>query len=145
MRRTLAVALVFALRIGAPAFAAGPEAVVYKDPLCSCCAAYAEYLGANGFAVIVVNDEDLGARHAAAGTPADYEGCHLTMIDGYAVEGHVPVAVIAKLLDERPDIAGITLPGMPEGSPGMGGDKAAPFVIYGFRSDGSAPLAYAVD
>jgi hypothetical protein len=64
-------------------------------------------------------------------------------VDGYVVDGHVPVNVIRKLLSQRPTIAGITLPGMPEGSPGMTGVKRKPFIIYAIYKDGKKPTIYA--
>ncbi len=64
------------------------------------------------------------------GIPADMQGCHTTVINEYFVEGHVPIEAVRKLLDERPLIDGIALPGMPQGSPGMGGEKMLRFVIY---------------
>ena len=73
----------------------------------------------------------------------DFQGCHLTYIDGYVVSGHVPVATVNQLLSERPRIKGVTLPGMPMGSPGMNGQKTAPFTIYEI-GDG-APKVYAVE
>jgi hypothetical protein len=73
------------------------------------------------------------------------EGCHTAFIDGYVVDGHVPVAVIEKLLTERPAIAGITLPGMPMGSPGMVGEKTEPFTVYAVTKDGKAPTIYATE
>ena len=66
-------------------------------------------------------------------------------VDGYVVGGHVPVEVIRKMLSERPAIAGITLPGMPMGSPGMSGEKTEPFVIYAVTKDGAQPTAYATE
>lgn len=68
--------------------------------------------------------------------------CHTTLIDGYVVEGHVPVPLIERLLRERPEIPGIALPGMPQGSPGMSGIKAEPFTIYTISP--AAPRIYAV-
>jgi hypothetical protein len=141
----LALLVASAFLHAAPLRADPSEVVLYKDPACSCCAAYAEYLRANGFQVTVVEEEDLAARHAAAGTPEGFEGCHLGMVEGYVVEGHVPVAVIAKLLAERPDLSGISLPGMPEGSPGMGGEKGEPFVVYGFGGSLGRPVPFAID
>jgi hypothetical protein len=70
------------------------------------------------------------------------QGCHTMFVEGYVVDGHVPVDVIRKLLTERPRIAGITLPGMPEGSPGMTGRKNAAFVIYAVSKD-APPAVYA--
>ncbi|MGH6719222.1 MAG: DUF411 domain-containing protein [Alphaproteobacteria bacterium] len=147
--RALITALVVAL---APAFApaadAATQVTLYKDPLCGCCAAYADYLRDHGFAVTVIETEEIDAAHARAGTPEGFEGCHLTMIEGYAVEGHVPVGAIAKLLAERPAIVGLSVPGMPEGSPGMGGVADGPLTVYRFgATDGGdpAPAPYAVE
>jgi hypothetical protein len=64
--------------------------------------------------------------------PPEFEGCHTIEIGGYVVEGHVPATIIRKLLKERPNIRGISLPGMPDGSPGMSGIKREPFVVYEF-------------
>ena len=80
-----------------------------------------------------------------AGVPADLEGCHTLMVDGYVVDGLVPVDIVKKLLTERPAITGITLAGMPAGAPGMGGSKAGPFTVYAFTKDGKAPTVYATE
>ncbi len=106
------------------------NATLFKDPQCSCCEGYADYLRANGFDVKIVNTHDLSMINEQHGVPADLQGCHVTMIDGYVVGGHVPVKIIKRLLSEKPKITGITLPGMPEGSPGMYGKKTGPFQIY---------------
>ena len=70
-------------------------------------------------------------------------GCHTTLVEGYVVEGHVPIGAVLRMLDERPAIRGISLPGMPAGSPGMFGEKAQPFTIY--EIDDGAPKVYAVE
>src|SRR6266536_1397048 len=106
------------------------NATLFKDPQCSCCEGYADYLRGNGFDVKVVNTHDLAMMNEQHGVPAELQGCHVTMIDGYVVGGHVPVKVIKRLLSEKPAITGITLPGMPNGSPGMYGKKTEPFQIY---------------
>jgi hypothetical protein len=106
------------------------SATLYKDPQCGCCEEYAKYLERNGFDVTVKPTHDLALIKRQAGVPERLEGCHTTMIDGYVVEGHVPVNTIDRLLTERPDIMGISLPGMPQGSPGMTGRKTEPFTIY---------------
>ena len=115
-----------------PAWAgdASKQVTLYKDPQCSCCEGYADYLRKNGFEVKVVNTHDLALIKEENGVPANLQGCHTSMIDGYVVEGHVPVDVLNRLLTEKPKIKGISLPGMPEGSPGMTGRKSAPFTIY---------------
>jgi hypothetical protein len=128
-----------------PALAESIQAVLYKNPQCSCCESYAAYLNQNGFQVEVKSTNDLTEISAKAGVPADLEGCHTMFIEGYVVDGLVPVDVIQKLLKERPAIAGITLPGMPMGAPGMAGSKSGPFTIYAISKTGAAPTVYAVE
>lgn len=132
LKLLMRIALGFVLVMPATAFAddASREAVLYKNPQCGCCEGYATYLRDNGFTVTVKPTHELGPMSRAAGIPEEFEGCHLTFIDGYVVSGHVPVKTVNRLLSERPDIKGITLPGMPMGSPGMSGIKSEPFTIY---------------
>ena len=106
------------------------KATMFKRPYCSCCDGHAEHLRANGFEVKIVQTEKLDALRQQHNVPQRFEGCHTLLIDGYVVEGHVPASVIHTLLKQRPRIRGISLPGMPDGSPGMSGKKTAPFVIY---------------
>lgn len=106
------------------------EVTLYKNPQCGCCESYAEYLRQNGFTVTVKPTHELARMSRDAGIPDDFQGCHLSMIEDYVVSGHVPVGTVNKLLTERPRIKGITLPGMPLGSPGMGGDRQEPFTVY---------------
>ena len=113
------------------------RATLYKDPSCGCCAEYAEYLRRNGFDVAVVDTADLPEVKRFHGVPAPLQGCHTTVVGGYVVEGHVPAAAIERLLAEKPAIRGVSLPGMPEGSPGMAGAKKAPFTIFAITEDGS--------
>ena len=127
-----------------PASSAKPiRATLYKNPECTCCEGYATYLRSNGFEVDVKPTNDLNQISEKAGVPEKYQGCHTMFVDGYVVDGHVPVDVVRKLLSERPPIAGITLPGMPTGSPGMFGKKTRPFVIYAVTKGGNAPTVYA--
>lgn len=126
-----------------PALAAPTQATLYKTPQCGCCEGYAAYLRQNGFVVDVKPTNDLAQLSQNAGVPEQLQGCHTMFIENYVVDGHVPVNVIRKLLSERPNIAGITLPGMPEGSPGMTGRKSGPFLIYSVTKDGAAPTVYA--
>jgi hypothetical protein len=128
-----------------PAVAAPIRAILYKDPQCGCCEGYAAYLRQNGFAVDVKTTNDLAEISRKAGVPSELQGCHTMFVDGYVVDGHVPIKTIRKLLSERPAIAGITLPGMPTGSPGMTGKKTAPFKIYAVNKDGTPPTVYATE
>ena len=140
-RRTALAGLLLA---GLPAktFAAAIPVTLYKAPDCSCCEGYAAYLKQNGFDVTVTPTNDLAEISRKAGVPAEYQGCHTAFIEGYVVDGHVPVAAIRKLLAERPAIAGITLPGMPMGSPGMAGEKTEAFTVYAVTKNGAAPAVY---
>lgn len=118
-------------------------ATLYKNPQCSCCESYADYLRENGYQVTVKATHDLTMIKREHDVPEQLDGCHTTLIDGYVVEGHVPVNSINKLLAERPQIKGISLPGMPQGSPGMTGEKTEPFTIY--EIGGGASKVYAVE
>jgi hypothetical protein len=115
---------------------AAHKAHLYKNPQCGCCEQYADYLRRNGFEVTVEATHDLSLINRDHGVPEHLEGCHTTLLDGYVIEGHVPVAMINRLLGERPAITGISLPGMPMGSPGMAGEKTEPLVIYEITKDG---------
>jgi hypothetical protein len=119
------------------------QATLYKNPQCSCCEGYAQYLEKNGFKVDVKPTNDLAEISRNAGVPGDLEGCHTMFVGGYVVDGHVPVDVIRRLLAEKPAIAGITLPGMPSGSPGMTGPKTETWTIYAVTKDGKPPKVLA--
>jgi hypothetical protein len=106
------------------------KVTLYKDPQCGCCEGYANYLRGNAFAVTIVPTHDLPLLDEKYGIPADLQPCHISLIGGYVVGGHVPIEIVNRLLADKPRIAGITLPGMPLGSPGMSGEKTAPFKIY---------------
>jgi hypothetical protein len=130
-RQTTAFALAaLALPFGPRNAWAAIPATLYKSPDCGCCEGYAKYLAANGFAVKEIASHDLPLMRNEHGIPEPLVGCHMTFIDKYIVEGHVPINAVRKLLKNRPDIKGISLPGMPDGSPGMTGRKKEPFVIY---------------
>ena len=142
MLRSLMLAV--ALLVAATMARAEPVAVtMYKNPQCGCCEEYAKYLRQHGFKVTVTPTHNMSQISRQNGVPEKLSGCHTMLVGGYVVEGHVPVGAINKLLTERPSIKGISLPGMPEGSPGMTGVKAAPFEILEI-SDGPAKV-YAID
>ena len=139
---SLALGAVIAL-LGFAAASPAQEAVaIWKSPDCGCCEAYAGYLRENGFAVTVHPTEDVAGMSRMAGIPDDLQGCHLGFVDAYVVSGHVPVETIRRLLTERPAVAGLTLPGMPAGTPGMTGSQSEPWTIYSIGN--GAPEVYAV-
>jgi hypothetical protein len=102
---------------------------LHSAPGCDCCGGWEEYMISHGYTVESTEEADLSAFKEARGVPRDAWSCHTAVIDGYTVEGHVPLEAIEDLLIERPDIDGIALPGMPPGSPGMSGEKQAPFEV----------------
>src|SRR5579859_6329073 len=111
-RRTAIATLIgLALPLRAFAATAPTHVTLYKNPQCDCCEGYAAYLRQNGFTVEIKPTNDLAEISSKAGVPSELEGCHTAFIEGYVVDGHVPIAAIRKLLSERPAIAGITLPG----------------------------------
>ena len=120
------------------------DITVYKSQSCGCCGIYSQYFKSNGNSnTKVVNLEELNTLKKSLGVPSDLQSCHTTVLKSssgreYFVEGHIPLEAVEKLLNEQPDIKGIAMPGMPEGSPGMPGNQRAPFVIYAVNNDGSS-------
>ena len=119
------------------------QITLYKDAQCGCCGAYADYLRDNGFTVAIVETPHLPMMYARYGVPSAFQSCHLAMVDRYLAVGHIPVDVIKRMLAEQPAITGITLPGMPAGSPGMTGSKTEPFKIYALGN--GPPKLYAIE
>lgn len=132
------------LPVAGAARAAGESMVVYKDPNCGCCHAWADAMKKAGFAVQVEDVEDMDAVKKRFNIPADMQGCHTATIGGYYVEGHVPLEAVRRLNDERPDIAGISVPGMPAGSLGMGDDPKATYDVVSINKDNTSSLYLAV-
>jgi hypothetical protein len=121
--------------------ATAAEVTVHKTPWCGCCAAWVEHLRASGFSVAVEEHEDLAPIKTRLGVPASLGSCHTATVDGYTLEGHVPAADIRRLLAERPQAAGLAVPGMPVGSPGMEqGGQREPYAVMLFGRDGSASV-----
>lgn len=111
-------------------FGSGHAVTMYKDPNCGCCTGHAQALTQAGFNVTIEETGDMHSVKEAHNIPLLGESCHTSIIDGYVVEGHAPLEAIEKLLTDRPDIAGIGLPSMPLGTPGMPGPKTAPYEVY---------------
>ncbi len=113
------------------------EMIVYKSPTCGCCENYIAYLKRNGFTVKVVNQQNMADIKDQYGVPINLSSCHTIVAGNYFIEGHVPLKAIQKLFAEKPNIKGISLPGMPAGSPGMAGVKQGSFEIQQAAIDGS--------
>jgi hypothetical protein len=120
-RRTFATTLLAMPLFGGAALAATPQITVYKTPTCGCCSAWVAHMEQAGFAVTArdVAQEVLWGLKSRAGLTPELGSCHTAFVEGYVVEGHVPAADVQRLLSERPDARGLTVPGMPIGSPGM--------------------------
>lgn len=115
---------------------------VYKNPWCGCCTDWAARMEEAGYRVQLTELADLAPLRQKAGVPEHLEGCHTAVIDGYVVEGHVPAAALGKLLAEQPEIRGISVPGMPVGSPGMGDDPHARYDVLTIEGDGASPSVF---
>jgi len=124
-----------------PTLAAGIAATLYKDPNCGCCEDHAKYLKANGFDVTVVPTKDLIKMQEASGVPSEFAGCHTLRIGEHVFEGHIPAASIKRFLKERPAAKGLSVPGMPAGSPGMSGTREGPLHVY-IISNTTPPTVY---
>jgi len=135
--RTIFKALAFAgLAIPGLASAAG-VITMHKDPNCGCCSAWADRMRDAGFEVITRPNHDMQGVKRAHGVPGQLASCHTSTVDGYVIEGHVPAVDVQRLLQQRPAVAGIAVPGMPLGSPGMeAGGQTQPFQVVGFAADG---------
>ena len=116
---------------------------VWKSPSCECCGAWVEHLQANGFDVKVsaATPSMLDRIKREAGIGEQLAACHTAKIGAYVIEGHVPAADIKRLLAERPDALGLTVPGMPVGSPGMEQDgKTEPYDVLLIKKDGTTEI-----
>lgn len=122
-----------------------PTALVYKTPTCGCCNGWIDHLEAAGFAVEARDVRDIVSIKQDAGVPVSLSSCHTALIDGYVVEGHVPIDEVKRLLAERPEVAGIAVPGMPIGSPGMEGPNPQPYQIVSFTHDGATAVYAEID
>lgn len=123
-RRVLSgAAALAAIFVSGCARSAGRPAIamtVHRDAACGCCGAWAGEARRAGFAPTLIDEADLAAVKARLGVPADLSSCHTTLVDGYVIEGHVPLEQVRRLLRERPrGVVGLAVPGMPAGSPGM--------------------------
>ncbi len=115
----------------------GIGAAVYKTSSCGCCGLFANYMQKQGFDTNIITQGDISNVKEKYNIPSAMQSCHTTTIGDYFIEGHMPVEAINKLLEEKPDIAGIAMPGMPSGAPGMVGSKTEDFVVYAVNKDGS--------
>ena len=145
-RRTLLIGgavMLAASPVAALSQGAGLATHVMKDPNCGCCSAWIQILENDGFAVTTEQSAGTALMRYKldSGIPQEMASCHSARVEGYMIEGHVPVADIRRLLDERPDAVGLDVPGMPYGSPGMGPEnEREAFEVFLIRGDGSTEV-----
>ncbi len=113
-----------------------PKITVYKSPTCGCCTKWVKHLEQNGFVVEALNSRDMSAVKRQMGITRDIQSCHTGEVDGYFIEGHVPADDIKRLLKEKPKAAGLTVPGMPMGSPGMEGHRKDAYSVLLISEEG---------
>ena len=129
------VAVVVSFRPAPPDLDA--DVVVYKSPTCGCCVKWIDHLEEAGYTVRAENVVDMVSVKQREGVPMDLSSCHTAIIGDYVFEGHIPARVISEFLEEGPDLAGLAVPGMPIGSPGMEGWNPAPYDVIAFDGDGN--------
>lgn len=118
-----------------PSQAEDHQITVYKSPTCGCCKKWVSHLEENGFKVETVDMHDLSMIKSMSGINPKLSSCHTARVDGYTVEGHVPADDIKRLLEERPHVKGLAVPGMPMGSPGMEGPRKDAYDVLAFGED----------
>ena len=119
------------------AIAAEPnEIAVYRTPTCGCCSKWEKHLEDHGFSVVDHVVPNLSAMKRENGITPELTSCHTAFVGGYVIEGHVPASDIARLLETRPAISGLAVPGMPIGSPGMEGPNPQSYRVLSFDREG---------
>jgi hypothetical protein len=118
-----------------------PSVTVYKSPTCGCCGDWVTHLRDSGFPVEVEARANLRPVKQQLGVPDELASCHTAVVGNYVVEGHVPAEQVKRLLREGPDLRGVSVPGMPIGSPGMErGDRVEPYAVVGFTANGDTTV-----
>lgn len=125
-----------------PLVAAGPLVEMWKDPNCGCCSAWAEHLEAEGFEVRSHATREMREVKVEQGVPPRLASCHTAVVEGYVIEGHVPAADIRRLLEESPEVAGLAVPGMPHGSPGMETGRVDDYTVYSWQGVDATPEVF---
>lgn len=124
-----------------PSASALPKVEVHKSPSCGCCGVWVKHMERHGFDVTTHNVNNLGPIKERVGVPHGKGSCHTAEVGGYFVEGHVPAEEIKRLLAEKPKAKGLTVPGMPIGSPGMeSGDRVDSYEVLLVHEDGTTSV-----
>ena len=113
---------------------------VYKSPSCGCCGEWVKHMQANGFDVQVIPMEDVSSVARASGVPNKLGSCHTALVGAYVIEGHVPADLVKKILNEKPKILGLSVPGMVDGPPGMNENLKKPYDVIAFDRAGKTSV-----
>jgi hypothetical protein len=116
------------------------DITVYKSPYCGCCTQWEDHLRENGFNVKSEPVSDLVPIKAKYGVTQQLAACHTAVVEGYVVEGHVPADLIKRLVQEKPQVAGLAVPGMPQGSPEMEQGLKEPYDVLTFDANGNTAV-----
>lgn len=117
-----------------------PTITVYKSPTCGCCTKWIAHLRSAGFTVVAHDTDDLNGVQQAFGVPFRLGSCHTAKVGNYVIEGHVPADLIQKLLAEKSPVAGLAVPGMVTGSPGMEGPGAEAYDVVAWDRAGKTTV-----
>lgn len=117
-----------------------PVITVYRDPACGCCTKWIDHLIKHGFRVKDNKSDEMSEIKRGLGVPESMESCHTGVVNGYVIEGHVPAADIQRLLKQKPKVAGLAVPGMPMGSPGMEGPRTDRYDVLSFDKSGKTTV-----
>lgn len=119
-----------------------PAVSVHKSPTCGCCGEWVKHMQRSGFKVETHDVDNLDSIKTEAGIPPGMGSCHTAKVGKYFIEGHVPAEDVKRLLAENPDAKGLTVPGMPVGSPGMEmpSGEVQPYDVLLVAHDGSTSV-----
>jgi hypothetical protein len=134
------LAIVFALGLIAPLAALAQDITAWRSPSCGCCHLWAKRLEDAGMKVTMIDTRDVSKIKKEHGITPELASCHTAIVEGYTIEGHVPASEIKRLLAERPDAIGLSVPGMPTGSPGMEHGAAESYNVLLLKRDGSTEV-----
>jgi len=137
---TMVAVSVIATAALVPTYIRAADVIVYKNPDCGCCTKWVDHLRRAGFAVDVVDTEDLLPLKQSLGVPKDLASCHTAVVGEYLVEGHVPADLVRQLQREKPRVRGLAVPSMPPGSPGMEHPDPVRYDVLAFDKDGNVSV-----
>lgn len=127
----------FATLLAAPVLAA--SLTVYKSPTCGCCEDWISHMQESGFEVKAIDRDNMQSIKQRAGVSSELASCHTALIDGYVIEGHVPATDVRQLLEQKPAVRGLTIPGMPQSAPGMD-IPGTPYEVLSFDRAGNTQV-----